>query len=251
MHCIRTIAKLALGAVALVPLFAADTLPKAETILDKTTEAMGGKAAYDKLHNMVVSGSMEVKGIGIKGTMKSYHVAPDKMLVEVEIQGIGTIRDGSDGKIAWEISAIQGPRIKEGDEKALALRESDFTAGVNWRKHYKEAVTSAIEKVDGKDCYKLLMTPNEGPQETHYIDKDTNLPVRMSMTMKGPMGEIPIEATMGDYRKEGDLLMPHSTVQKAAGQEIAITFDTVQFNVDVPKDKFDLPDEIQALLKKK
>jgi len=250
MKCTRTILKLALGAVALVPLFAADTLPKADTILDKTADAMGGKAAYDKLHSMVVTGSMEVKGIGIKGSLTSYHVAPDKMLVEVTIQGIGTIKDGSDGKIAWELSAIQGPRIKDGDEKAIALREADFTGGVNWRKHYKEVVTSAIEKVDGKDCYKIVMTPNDGPQETHYVEKESNLPVKMTMTMKGPMGEIPLEATMGDFRKEGNLLMPHKTIQKAAGQEIAITFDTVQFNVDVPKDKFDLPDEIQQLLKK-
>jgi hypothetical protein len=240
-----------LAAVALAPLFAADTLPKAETILDKSTEAMGGKAAYDKLHSMVVTGSMEVKGIGIKGSMTSYHLAPDKMLVEVNIQGIGAIKDGSDGKVAWEVSAIQGPRIKEGDEKAIALREGDFNGSANWRKHYKEAVTSGIEKVDGKDCYKIVMTPKEGPQETHYVDKETSLPVKMTMTMKGPMGEIPLEATIGDYRKEGDLLMPHKTIQKAAGQEIAVTFDSVQFNVDIPKDKFDLPDEIQQLLNKK
>ena len=72
---------------------------------------------------MVVTGTMEVKGIGLKGSMTSYHAAPDKMLVEITIQGVGTILDGSDGEVAWEISALQGPRLKEGDEKAVALRE--------------------------------------------------------------------------------------------------------------------------------
>jgi len=241
---------LALCAAAL-PLLAADSLPKAETIMDKSVEAMGGKAAYEKLHNMVITGSMELKGMNIKGSMTSYHSAPDKMLVEVEIQGIGTIRDGWDGKVAWELSALQGPRIKDGDERAVAEREGDFNGAVHWRDHFKEVVTQGIEKVDGKDCYKILMTPKEGSPETQYFDKETNLPVKVEMTLKGPMGEIHTEGTLGDYRKEGDLLIPHKTVQKAAGQEITVMFDTVKFNVDIPKDKFDLPDEIQALLKKK
>jgi hypothetical protein len=234
-----------------LPLFAADSLPKAETILDKGVEAEGGKAAFEKLHSMIVTGSMEVKGIGLKGTMTSYRAAPDKMLVEVEIQGIGTIRDGWDGKTAWELSALQGPRIKDGDEFAVAKREGDFTGALHWRDYYKEVVTQAIEKVDGKDCYKILLTPKEGSPETHFIDKETYLPVKVQMTLKGPMGEIQTEGTIGDYRKEGDLMMAHKLVQKAAGQEITITFDGVKFNPEIPKDKFDLPDEIQALLKKK
>lgn len=244
------IAAPALVAVALTPLFAADTLPKAETILDKVVEAMGGKAAYAKIHSMVLTGNMEVKGIGMKGSLISYHSAPSSLYVEVKIEGIGTIRDGSDGKIAWEISAFQGPRLKDGDEKAFALREADMTAAENWRKYFKEVVTQGIEQVDGKDCYKLLMTPNEGSPETQYIDKATYLPAKLTMTMKGPMGEIPMETVMGEYRKQGDLLVPFKAVQKAAGQEINITFDTVKFNVDIPKEKFDTPEEIQALLKK-
>jgi hypothetical protein len=237
-------------AAALVPLCAADELPKGETILDKSVEATGGRAAYEKLRNFVVTGTMEVKGIGIKGTMTSYHAAPDRMLVEVNIEGVGTIRDGSDGKTAWEVSAIQGPRLKEGDEKAVALREGQFNSQLHWREHYKTAVTSGIEKVDGKDCYKVVLTPNEGSPETRYFDKETSLPVKMTMTIKSPMGELPTEALIGDYRKEGDLLMPHKMTQKAAGQEIAIQFDTVKFNVDIPKEKFDMPEEIQALTKK-
>jgi hypothetical protein len=213
-------------------------------------EATGGKAAYQKLHSMVVTGSMEVKGIGIKGTMTAYHAEPAKMLVEVNIEGIGTIRDGSDGKTAWEVSAIQGPRIKEGDEKAVALRQGLFNPELHWRENYKSVTTAGIEKVDGKDCYKVVMTPNEGSPETRYYDKETNLPVKMTMTLKSPMGELPTEALIGDYRKEGDLLMAHKMTQKAAGQEIAITFDSVKFNVDIPKEKFDIPDEIQALTKK-
>ena len=73
----------------------------------------------------------------------------------------------------------------------------------------------------------------------------------MTMTVKSPMGELPTESLIGDYRKEGDLLMAHKMTQKAAGQEITIQFDSVKFNVDIPKEKFDLPEEIRALAGKK
>jgi hypothetical protein len=245
------VSKLVLCAFALAPLYAAGDLPKAETILDKSVEATGGRTAYEKVQNMVITGTMEVKGIGLKGSVTSYHAAPDKMLMEVNIPGVGTIRDGSNGQVAWEVSALQGPRLKEGDEKAIALREGQFNASLHWRDHYKQVVTAGVEKVDGKDCYKVVMTPNEGSPETQYFDKETSLPVKIAMTVKSPMGELPTESTIGDYRKEGDLLMPHKMAQKAAGQEITVQFDTVQFNVDIPKDKFDLPPEIQALTAQK
>lgn len=242
---------LVLGAAALAPLFAAGDLPKAETILEKSVEATGGRAAYGKLRTMVVTGTMELKGIGIKGSMTSYHAAPDKLLMEVSLQGVGTIRDGSDGEVAWEISALQGPRLKQGEERAVALREGKFNASLRWRESYKQAVTAGVEKVDGKDCYKVVMTPNEGSPVTQYFDKETNLPVKITMVLKSPMGELPTETLIGDYRKEGDLLMAHKMTQKAAGQEITLEFESVKFNVDIPKDKFDLPEEIQALVAKK
>lgn len=244
------LSKLVLMAAALAPLVAAD-LPKAETILDKSVEATGGRANYEKLHSMVITGTMEVKAAGLKGSMVSYHAAPDKMLMEVNIPGIGAIRNGSNGELAWEISALQGPRIKEGDEKANALREGKFNSAAHWRDQYKQVVTAGLEKVDGKDCYKLVLTPKEGNPETQYFDKETNLPVKVAMTVKTPMGELPTESLIGDYRKEGDFLMPHKMTQRAAGQEVTIQFDTVQLNVDIPKEKFDLPEEIQALTKKK
>jgi outer membrane lipoprotein-sorting protein len=64
------------------------------------------------------------------------------------------------------------------------------------------------------------------------------------------MGEQTVDSFATDYRKEGDVLMPHKIKQSAAGQEITITFDSVTFNADIPADKFAVPDEIKALVKK-
>jgi hypothetical protein len=224
-------------------------LPKAETILDKYIEVTGGKAAYEKNHSELSTGSMEFVGKGIKGTVSSYRAEPDKSYTEVDIQGIGKVKEGSDGKTAWSLSAMQGPRIKDGDERASSIQAARFNAELHWRDVYT-AETKGVEQVDGKDCYKVQLTPKEGMAITRFYDKESNLLVKMVMTVKSPMGEMPVESYVGDYRKEGGILMAHKVTQKAMGQEIAITIDSVKYNAEIPKDKFEPPDEIKAMMKK-
>ncbi|MGO9231834.1 MAG: DUF620 domain-containing protein [Bryobacteraceae bacterium] len=227
---------------------AADVLPKAETILDKSVEAAGGKAAFEKLHNTVITGSMELAAMGIKGTMTITKAEPDKSLDEIEITGLGSVKQGYDGKVAWEINPMQGARIKDGDESAQTKIQAHFHEE-NWRDEYKKVETVGAETVDGKDCYKLVLTPNEGKPVTQFFDKKTWLLTKIALTVNTPMGEVESETLISDYRKEGDLLVAHKIVQTAGGQEIAITLDTYKYNVEIPKGKFDLPDEIKALVK--
>jgi hypothetical protein len=65
------------------------------------------------------------------------------------------------------------------------------------------------------------------------------------------MGEVQMDSFFSDYRREGNILMPHKVRQSVAGQEFTITIDTVKLNPEIPKDRFDLPDEIKALVNKK
>jgi uncharacterized protein DUF620 len=245
---------MALGVLALAPatrLAAADeALPKAESILDKYIELTGGKAAYEKRHREISSGTMEIVGKGIKGTVTSYRAEPDKSYTVVDIEGIGKIEEGSDGKVAWALSAMQGPRVKEGEERTTSLNAGKFNAEMHWRDVYKKAETTGVETVDGQDCYKVLMTPHEGSPITRFYDKKSNLLVKLQMTMKSPMGELAVESIMSDYRKEGDILMPHRVTQKAAGQEIAVVIESVKFNPEIPPGRFDPPGDIKALLAK-
>lgn len=232
-------------------LMAADDLPKAETILDKYIEVTGGKAAYQKRHSEMTTGSMEVPAAGLKGKLTSWHAEPNLSYTEIELAGIGKMQEGSDGKVAWSNNAMTGPHVKEGAEKAQTMQTGRFNAELYWKEIYKSAETKGVESVDGKDCYKVVLTPAEGSPVTQYYDKDSGLLAKMVLTATSPMGEIQVETVPSDYRKEGDVLMPHKIKQSAAGQEFTMTLETVIANPDIPKDRFDLPDEIKALVNKK
>jgi len=229
---------------------AADDLPKADNILDKYVEATGGKAAYQKHHNEVSKGSLSIASVGLKGDLTSYRAEPDKSLTEIDLGGMGKSTEGSDGKIFWSKSSMMGPHVKEGAEKTQAELSSKFNAELNWRDLFKDVKTVGTDTVEGKDCYKVQLTPADGGPITQCYDKESGLMVKMTMTAQTPMGEQTVDSFATDYRKEGEILMPHKIKQVLAGQEILITIDSVTFNADIPADKFELPDEIKALIKK-
>jgi outer membrane lipoprotein-sorting protein len=244
---------IAIGAAMVLSLSlarAADDLPKADTILDKYIEATGGKAAYQKHHTEISKGSLSMAAMGLKGDVMSYRAEPDKSLTEIDLGGMGKSREGSDGTTFWSLSSMMGPHVKEGPEKAQAALSAKFNAELNWRDVFKDAKTVGTDTVDGKPCYKIELTPAEGSPIDQCYDKDSGLMVKMTMTAQTPMGEQTVDSFTGDYRKEGDVLMPHMIKQVLAGTEIVITIDSVTFNTEIPADKFALPDEVKALIKK-
>jgi len=236
---------------ASLPLFCADeALPKADTILDHYVEVTGGKAAYEKHHTEVMHGTMEITAQGLKGSMTVYQAEPDKNRVIVELEGIGKIESGSDGAIAWETNPLQGPRLKDGVEKEDALRDASFNSSLLWRKLYAKAETVGTEKVGDHECYKVMLTPKEGKPITHFFDKKSGLLVKTATTRTTQLGDISAEIFADDYKKDGDIIAPHKLTNKFAGQEIQITVQSMEYNVDLPMDRFEPPDDIKALMKK-
>jgi hypothetical protein len=236
--------------VTAAPLLTADDLPQAGAILDKFVEVAGGKAAFEKHHNEVMHGNMESTGRGVKGTLTVYQAAPDQIRGTFDIEGVGKIESGTSGDVAWESSAMQGPRIKQGVEKSDAFRDATFNAAIQWRKLYTKVETAGVETVQDHECYKVVLTPPQGNPVTNFYDKKSGLLIKTATTRATQMGDITAEVFSDDYRKEGDLLVAHKLTNKFAGQEFVITVASLEFNVDMPKDKFDLPDDIKALLNK-
>src|ERR1039457_4097444 len=109
---------------------------------------------------------------GVNGWVTSYRMEPDLAHTPIVLEGIGKITDGSDGKVAWANSAMQGPHLKEGAERAQAMQTTRFNGELHWHKTNKPAEPTGVEAVDGKDCYKVVRPPAEGSAVTHFYDKD-------------------------------------------------------------------------------
>jgi hypothetical protein len=225
-------------------------LPKAEAVLDRFIEVTGGRAAYEKRHSRISHATVDVAAAGIHGTMTTYAQEPNRTRAVVEFPGVGVIDSGNFGDVVWENSAIMGPRLKSGVEKDESLRDAVFNGPIHWREVYTKVENTGVETLDGRDYYKLVLTPKAGKPITEYYDKGTGLLSRAKVVRASPMGEIPAEMTASDYQSESGVLEPHTMSTKLASQEIRIHVESVEVNAEIPKERFDLPAEIQALLKK-
>ena len=229
--------------------FGAD-LPAAETILNRYVEVTGGKAAYERRTNEVVHGTVELAAMGIKGTMTEYFDASGKYYAAMDLAGVGKIETGLNDGVAWENSVLRGARIKTGEEKAQAVREATMNSTYRWRDLYAKAETAGEEVVEGEPCYKVVLTPAQGQPVTMYFEEKSGLMRKTSLVMSSELGEIPAEATSTEYRRFEDMLAPAKVKQKAAGQEITVTIQSLEANQDIPAERFALPDEVKAVLAK-
>lgn len=228
--------------------FAAD-LPDGTGLLNRSIEKMGGEAAFAKIKALTMTGKVDFVGHNLGGPVSIYQQG-DKSYTVIEFPGLGKVEEGYDGKVAWEMNALQGPRIKEGDEKVAATRMSRMNSLSSWKELYKEARTVGEETIGGKLAWKVEMIPVEGKPETFFFDKESVLLVRTSQVVATALGDIPAEADLGDYRAVDGVLAPFSMTEKAMNQTIAMHFEKIVWNPEIPPDRFDLPPAVKALAEK-
>jgi len=228
-----------------------EKLPTGEEVMELAIEAAGGKEVLAKTHNRVAEGTMEVKGVGLKGSLVAYQARPNKTYTKIEIEGVGTIEKGTLGTVAWEVSALTGPRIVEGGERAILLLLSHFDE-TTYAERLEKIECVAVEEIEGEPCYKLIATPKDkkAPPITTYFSKESGLAVRLDLAYPHQMGTIQVESLLDDYREVDGLSLPHHTVEKAMHMETHITVSSYKHNVELPDDRFELPKVIQALVER-
>ncbi len=227
-------------------------LPQAEALIQKMIDANGGAAAYSQMKSRFSSGRMSLPKMGIDLSLQAWAERPNRSYVVMESAALGKSENGCDGVTVWENSAMLGPSIKRGAERAVQLREADFDNWINWRRYYKSATTAGADTVNGRAAWKIEMVPVEGLPETMWVDQATGLSVKNAMTMQTEMGDVPVETFLEDYREVCGVKMPFRLRQVMMGgmQEMITTTDSMACNPPVPEGRFALPTEIQTLLEK-
>jgi hypothetical protein len=236
-----------LAPLLLVSVAVAANLPSGESLLDRFLVASGGAEAHARVTAATTTGTVEIVGQNLKGPVSVFQQG-DKSYTVIELPGIGQVEEGFDGQVAWETNSIQGPRIKEGEEKAANIRASRLNLVSDWRQFYQGARTLGSEDIDGKPAWKVELTPTEGRPETFYFDRDSSLLVRMTQVVATPLGDIPVDVALSDYRTVGGLKTPFRMTQKAMSQTMSMSFDKVEWNPAIPPGRFDLPQAIKDLV---
>jgi hypothetical protein len=246
---VRLTARPLILTAAAVSLIFAAAPPSGESLLKRAIEKSGGAQAYARAKSVSMTGKVEIEGRNISGTVLLLEEGR-KSYTAMEFPGIGKVEEGYDGETAWEDSALQGPRLLEGDEKAAAKRASSLWVIAAWHEVFADAKTIGPVDVDGKPAWQVEMVAKEGKPENWFFDRDSGLLVKTSGVLSTAMGEISTELTNSDFRAVDGILTPFAMTQKAMSQTIVMRFDKIAFNTAIPADRFDPPSSVKNLRKK-
>lgn len=247
MRSTITLAALVLAAVPSVGR-AQQALPDGRSVIERFITAIGGRDAIMRQTARHVVGKLEIPAQGMSGDIDLWAEAPNKMVQNATIVGIGTMRTGYDGAVGWSSNPMTGPMLLD----SLLLKQMRQAADFYGTMLYPDSVVKSLETVadttfEGKSCYKVKVTTTWGEEYTEFFEKETGLQVGGIRQQASPQGNIEVVTTASDWRPVDGVLMPFKTVQNIMGmQQIITTFTSIE-TTPPPDSVFALPPEIKAL----
>ncbi len=224
-----------------------DQPPDADTLINKSIEAAGGKEAMLAIKSMSLKGTISMPAQKISGTVEVLRKA-DKSLLLAEIPGIGQIRSGIDGDIAYEHSDIMGSRLLSDDEKEKLLDGMDPQSQINHFNDLKDKTVIGPEQVGDNMAWVLSGITKKNDKETHWIDTKTFLTLKSDMSITVQMGKMRGVSEMSDYKTVDKITMPMTIKQTVGPASVVLEFTEVKINPEIDDAKFTLPDEVKKLV---
>jgi hypothetical protein len=224
--------------------------PTVGQILDKYVQAIGGKAAFEKLKTRVMKGTWENLTTSRVSPIEIYAKAPNKR-VEIVLAGDYDSSRGFNGAVGWSLNMTEtGFRELSGHGLAAEKREAEFYREIKLRELYPKSTLAGKEKVGDSEAYVVEATPAEGDPEKLYFDVQTGLLIRRDGTVEAPKDgripvesliKIPVESYFEDYREIDDVKLPFTVRHSLPGVRTIIKFKEIKHNTPIEDAKFNKP----------
>jgi hypothetical protein len=217
----------------------APTMPTADNILNKYTEALGGQGAIDKVKTRVMKGTY-TSANGMTATYEIDQAAPDKFHV-IFTTSQGTMERGFNGSAGWEKNP-SGVMDLPSDQLAQMKAAVGMFSDIKLKEQFTR-MNVRKDKLDGKDVYVILGTTTAGRRERLYFDAETGLLLRRNTAMQTPIGIIPQETDFEDYRDIDGVKVPFTirTLTLDTGSTATRKYTEVKANAPVDDSTFNKP----------
>jgi outer membrane lipoprotein-sorting protein len=215
----------------------------AEQILEKSIEASGGRALIARLTSTYASGLIEFVNAEAHGKVEMYAKAPNRQLVINTLEGVGEIRQGFDGQVAWSQDPSGAVQEATGAVLEQMKTAATFNAALKWREMYPKVERAGEDTVGGRSAYAVRLIPAAGKPETRYFDRETFLFLKESGTHELPgRRAVEISVEFSDYRDVGGIKVPFHIRQVMPPMgELRITLTEVKNNLELDESLFRKP----------
>lgn len=218
----------------------AGAAPKAEEVLAKYVQAIGGKEAIEKVKTRVIKG-VSVAANGQSFPLEINFAGTDKYTLSVALpQGATTqkfVISAGWLKNSREDRAMDASDIARAKSLAWSLEP------VQLKEPYPRMGFGGTEKVGGKECNVLQMRLQDGRRVRFSFDKASGLLLRRVVQNITPIGIDPEQTDYDDYRDVDGVKVPHTITTSYLDRNYNSTrkFTEVKHNAKVDEALFNLP----------
>ncbi len=210
---------------------------------NKSVDPQGRFASIEGVRSTI---TMDMPAVGMSMTVNAVARRPNQVVVETEVPGVGTVRQGYDGTTAWAVDPMQGPRILAGMEAAAMIEGSTFNSMTRSPDLFSAMVAAGTADVAGDAATCVKFTWKSGRETTDCFSNATGLLTRTTAKQVTQAGEVEVEMFMKDYRLVNGLMIPHRIESQLMGMAMVMTTTVMEFGPQQAS-LFELPPEIKAL----
>jgi hypothetical protein len=225
----------------------AQELPAGEDVLARYRAAVGGEQAFASHQSIHTRGEFSMPAVGITAALEGFSAKPNRSSVSITIAGLGQIRNGYTGAVAWAMDPMEGPRLLQGGEARQIADAAAFGSTLRLSSLLESVATVDRTTIAGRACLKVKLVWKSGRESHDCYSEETGLLVATQETLDTSMGTVESVALYDDYRAFGGVQMATRTTVQRMGMEQIITLSDVQFDT-VPDSALEPPAEIRALI---
>jgi outer membrane lipoprotein-sorting protein len=213
---------------------------KRDEILSRHFEAIGQEKLED-VQTIKMHGTTQTQGREFEFTM--YLKEPNKIRNEVPMQGQKMIQV-FDGENGWMLAPWVSPEPQ--DLSGMQLEQFKKSANIEgdlyeWKEKGHELEYLGKDEMEGTPVYKLRLTKKDGDVIDYYLDESTYIPLKQTTKTTYNNREMEMETYFSNYKMIDGIAMPMSMRNTSTQFSSQITFDSIEFNVEVPDKLFEKP----------
>jgi hypothetical protein len=218
------------------PLRPTETL---DQVLDQYVQALGGRAALDKLKTRLMRGTVVTRA-GRSFPVVVEETTTGKYRQVIEVPQAATVR-AFDGTAGWiqsgnDIFDVNGYELQQ------LTRLIDLSAPLRMKERYESLSVIRYDRLDRADTIVLLGHSAANVTEQLYFDRQSGLLLRRVVRTRTPLGgTLPEQIDYSDYRPVSGVKMPfqiRSITWDSVGTQ---KFDEIKVNTPLDEARFTKP----------
>ncbi len=218
-------------------------LPDGFAVLEKHVEAVGGLEANLEIEGVQMIGTFSMPAMGLGGTIDIKMQEPNLRAMDIMIDGMGAIKQGTDGKVAWTTQMPGTPPTLLGEEEAQEqIDDADFYGRVKPREQYTSATNVGVFTHKDIKVYKLKLVDKAGNHSEALYEVESGLLRKQSFKETAESPTFTTETEFNDYRPIMDeVKMPFELVINLPQFSQTILFSKITVDPEFPEGTFDAP----------